>query len=199
MNQEEQLEASKHPDYESTERVVINVSGLKFETQLQTLNNFPRTLLGNPSRRVRFFDPLRNEYFFDRNRPSFDAILYYYQSNGRLRRPNHVPIGKFLHENLLHRVISLRFLDVFTEEIKFFELGEDAFNKFREDEGFIKEEERILPKKEVQRKIWLLFEYPETSQWARIIALISVTVILMSIVIFCLGKYDLLAHETLVV
>lgn len=91
---EEQLEASKHPDYESTERVVINVSGLKFETELQTLNNFPRTLLGNPSRRVRYFDPLRNEYFFDRNRPSFDAILYYYQSNGRLRRPNHVPIGE---------------------------------------------------------------------------------------------------------
>ncbi|CAF0759924.1 unnamed protein product [Adineta ricciae] len=168
LTQEEQLQASKHPDYESTERVVINVSGLKFETQLQTLNNFPRTLLGNPSRRVRFFDPLRNEYFFDRNRPSFDAILYYYQSNGRLRRPNHVPI------------------DVFTEEIKFFELGEDAFNKFREDEGFIKEEERILPKKDMQRKIWLLFEYPETSQWARVIAIISVTVILMSIVIFCL-------------
>ncbi|CAF1180465.1 unnamed protein product [Rotaria magnacalcarata] len=165
---EEQLEASKHPDFESCERVVINVSGLKFETQLQTLNNFPRTLLGNPSRRIRFFDPLRNEYFFDRNRPSFDAILYYYQSNGRLRRPNHVPI------------------DVFTEEIKFFELGEDAFNKFREDEGFIKEEERILPKPEVQRKVWLLFEYPETSQWARVIAIISVTVILMSIVIFCL-------------
>lgn len=99
LNLEEQLEAAKHPDYESTERVVINVSGLKFETQLQTLNNFPRTLLGNPSRRVRFFDPLRNEYFFDRNRPSFDAILYYYQSNGRLRRPNHVPIGNSTNEN----------------------------------------------------------------------------------------------------
>ena len=92
---------------------------------------------------------------------------------------------------LLLLVIS----DVFTEEIKFFELGEDAFNKFREDEGFIKEEERILPKKEVQRKIWLLFEYPETSQWARIIALISVTVILMSIVIFFLGKSRLLSLE----
>jgi potassium voltage-gated channel Shaker-related subfamily A protein 1 len=115
--------------------------------------------------------------------------LYYYQSNGRLRRPNHVPI------------------DVFTEEIKFFELGEDAFNKFREDEGkvlknfknlnnkrfffsffkgFIKEEERILPKNELQRKFWLLFEYPETSQAARLVAIISVTVILTSIVTFCL-------------
>ncbi|CAF0765487.1 unnamed protein product [Didymodactylos carnosus] len=168
LTPEEAVNAAKHPDFESSERVVINVSGLKFETQLQTLNNFPRTLLGNPQRRVKYFDPLRNEYFFDRNRPSFDGILYYYQSNGRLRRPNHVPI------------------DVFTEEIKFFELGEDAFNKFREDEGFIKEEERILPRPEIQRKIWLLFEYPETSQWARVIAIISVIVILMSIVIFCL-------------
>ena len=91
---------------------------------------------------------------------------------------------KIIVVDLLLLVIS----DVFTEEIKFFELGEDAFNKFREDEGFIKEEERVLPKKEVQRKIWLLFEYPETSQWARVIAIISVIVILMSIVIFCLGK-----------
>ncbi len=104
-------------DYDLSERIVINVSGLRFETQLKTLNNFQDTLLGDPQRRTRYFDPLRNEYFFDRNRPSFDAILYYYQSNGRLRRPVNVPI------------------DVFTEEIKFFELGEEAFNKFREDEG----------------------------------------------------------------
>jgi hypothetical protein len=61
----------------------------------------------------RYFDPLRNEYFFDRNRPSFDAILYYYQSGGRLRRPVNVP------------------LDVFAEEIKFYELGECAIAKFR--------------------------------------------------------------------
>lgn len=107
----------KGADYELSERVVINISGLRFETQLRTLQNFSNTLLGDPRRRVRYFDPLRNEYFFDRNRPSFDAILYYYQSNGRLRRPVNVP------------------LDVFTEEIKFFELGEEAFNKFREDEG----------------------------------------------------------------
>jgi BTB/POZ domain len=58
----------------------LQVSGLRFETQLRTLNQFPDTLLGDPDRRIRYFDPLRNEYFFDRNRPSFDAILYYYQS-----------------------------------------------------------------------------------------------------------------------
>uniref|UniRef100_A0A8D8MUD5 Potassium voltage-gated channel protein Shaker n=1 Tax=Culex pipiens TaxID=7175 RepID=A0A8D8MUD5_CULPI len=70
-------------DHDFCERVVINVSGLRFETQLRTLNQFPDTLLGDPDRRLRYFDPLRNEYFFDRNRPSFDAILYYYQSGIR--------------------------------------------------------------------------------------------------------------------
>lgn len=53
-------------------------------------------------------------------------------------------------------------------------------------EGFVKEEERILPTNELQRKMWLLFEYPETSQWARVVAIISVTIILTSIVTFCL-------------
>ncbi|KOC61565.1 Potassium voltage-gated channel protein Shaker [Habropoda laboriosa] len=163
-------------DHDFCERVVINVSGLRFETQLRTLNQFPDTLLGDPSRRLRYFDPLRNEYFFDRNRPSFDAILYYYQSGGRLRRPVNVP------------------LDVFSEEIKFYELGELATNKFREDEGFIKEEEKPLPKHEFQRKVWLLFEYPESSQGARVVAIISVIVILLSIVIFCLETLPEFKH-----
>ncbi|XP_036957721.1 potassium voltage-gated channel subfamily A member 3-like isoform X2 [Acanthopagrus latus] len=150
------------------ERVVINISGLRFETQLKTFNQFPETLLGDPRKRMRYFDPLRNEYFFDRNRPSFDAILYYYQSGGRIRRPVNVPI------------------DIFSEEIRFYQLGEEAMEKFRDDEGFIKEEERILPKHEFQKQVWLLFEYPESSGPARGIAIVSVLVILISIVIFCM-------------
>ncbi|XP_053320647.1 potassium voltage-gated channel subfamily A member 2-like [Spea bombifrons] len=150
------------------ERVVINISGLRFETQLRTLAQFPQTLLGDPRKRMRFFDPLRNEYFFDRNRPCFDAILYYYQSGGRLRRPVNVPV------------------DIFLEEIKFYELGEDVIEIFRDDEGFIKEEERPLPDNDFQRQVWLLFEYPESSGPARGIAIVSVLIILISIVIFCL-------------
>ncbi|XP_051548759.1 potassium voltage-gated channel subfamily A member 1-like [Myxocyprinus asiaticus] len=157
-----------HDDHECCERVVINIAGLRFETQLKTLAQFPETLLGNPKKRMRYFDPLRNEYFFDRNRPSFDAILYYYQSGGRLRRPANVP------------------LDMFSEEIKFYDLGVEAMEKFREDEGFIREEERPLPDREFQRQIWLLFEHPESSGPARGIAIVSVMVILISIVIFCL-------------
>nr|XP_056718615.1 potassium voltage-gated channel subfamily A member 5-like [Euleptes europaea] len=150
------------------QRVLINISGLRFETQLGTLNQFPDTLLGDPQKRMRYFDPLRNEYFFDRNRPSFDGILYFYQSGGKLRRPVNVSI------------------DVFADEIRFYQLGEEAMERFREDEGFIKEEERPLPANEFQRQVWLIFEYPESSSSARGIAIVSVLVILISIITFCL-------------
>lgn len=64
----------------------------------------------------------------------------------------------------------------------------------REDEGFIKEEEKPLPDNENQRKVWLLFEYPESSQAARVVAIISVFVILLSIVIFCLETLPEFKH-----
>uniref|UniRef100_H3C2R4 Potassium voltage-gated channel subfamily A member 5 n=1 Tax=Tetraodon nigroviridis TaxID=99883 RepID=H3C2R4_TETNG len=132
-----------------SERVLINIAGLRYETQLGTLNQFPETLLGDPAKRIKYFDPLRNEYFFDRNRPSFDGILYFYQSGGKIRRPVNVSI------------------DVFADEIRFYQLGEEAMERFREDEGFIKEEEKPLPKNEFQKQVWLIFEYPESSSPAR--------------------------------
>lgn len=159
------------------ERITINVSGLRFETQAQTLQQFPNTLLGNPEKRLRYYDPLRNEYFFDRNRPSFDAILYYYQSGGRLRRPVNVP------------------LDIFTEEIKFYDLGDEALIKYREDEGFIQEEEKVLPENPCFEKIWVAFEYPESSKVGRVVAIISMIVILVSIITFCMETMPEFKHE----
>ncbi|KAK4304152.1 hypothetical protein Pmani_023901 [Petrolisthes manimaculis] len=47
---------------------------------------------------------------------------------------------------------------------------------------------------EFQRKVWLLFEYPESSQNARVVAIISVFVILLSIVIFCLETLPEFKH-----
>ncbi|XP_033826796.1 potassium voltage-gated channel subfamily A member 1-like [Periophthalmus magnuspinnatus] len=160
-----------------TERLAINVSGMRYETQLRTLAQFPDSLLGDPKRRLRYFDPLRNELFLDRSRACFDAILYFYQSGGRLRRPVNVPI------------------DMFMEELRFYELGEDVMDRFKEDEGFAKEEERALPQGELQRRLWMLFEYPESSSAARIIAIISVMVIVVSILIFCLETLPEFRHE----
>ncbi|XP_040917772.1 potassium voltage-gated channel subfamily A member 1 [Toxotes jaculatrix] len=177
-----------------TERLAINVSGMRYETQLRTLAQFPDSLLGDPQRRLRYFDPMRNELFLDRSRVCFDAILYFYQSGGRLRRPANVP------------------LDMFLEELRFYELGEEIIERFKGDEGFAKEEERPLPTNELQRRLWMLFEYPESSGGARIIAIISVMVIVISILIFCLEtlpefriekeqreQFTTVANETIVI
>ena len=153
---------------EGNQRVIINIAGLRFETQLRTLSQFPETLLGDREKRMQFFDSMRNEYFFDRNRPSFDGILYYYQSGGKIRRPANVPI------------------DVFADEMSFYELGSEAMDQFREDEGFLKDPETLLPSNDIHRQFWLLFEYPESSSAARGVAVVSVLVVVISITIFCL-------------
>ncbi|KAJ7998739.1 hypothetical protein DPEC_G00208000 [Dallia pectoralis] len=165
---EEDLFGDKLGAEDGNQKVVINISGMMFETQVKTLSQFPDTLLGDPAKRMRYFDPMKNEYFFDRNRPSFDGILYFYQSGGKIRRPANVP------------------LEIFAKEIVFYELGRDAMEQFREIEGFITEPEPLLPTNEVHKQFWLLFEYPESSSAARSVALVSVFVIVISIFIFCL-------------
>ncbi|XP_074936336.1 potassium voltage-gated channel subfamily A member 7 [Phalacrocorax aristotelis] len=150
------------------ERVAINVAGRRFETLGRTLLRFPDTLLGDPRRRRRYFDPQRREYFFDRHRGAFGAVLYYYQSGGRLRRPPDVP------------------LDVFLEELRFYQLGAEAEGRLREAEGFGVEAAQPLPGGRLRRRAWLLCEHPESSPAARAVALLSVLVILVSIVVFCL-------------
>ena len=152
---------------EGCRRVVINISGLKFETQERTLNRLPQTLLGDSIKRKEYWHEREQEYFFDRHRPSFGAILYFYQSGGRLERPFEVPP------------------DVFLNELKFFELGKTALASYQLDEGFIIEEPPLLPKRHLQRLIWELFEYPDTSIAARVLAIVSVVFILTSITTFC--------------
>jgi len=149
-------------------RLVINISGLKYETRLDTLERFPNTLLGDPNKRCRYYDQQRKEYFFNRTRKSFEAILYYYQSGGRLRRPAGVSLGTF------------------NAELKFFQVEKEAIEKYRRVEGFVREKERILPERAIQRDVWLLFEHPESSCVARCLAIFSVVVIVISVIIFCL-------------
>ncbi|XP_072519370.1 shaker-related potassium channel tsha2-like [Salminus brasiliensis] len=163
---------------EGSERVSINVSGMRFETQRKTLARFPATLLGDARKRTRFFDASRGEYFFDRNRASFDAILYYYQSGGRLRRPVNVPV------------------EIFLEEIKFYEIEENVVETFIDDEGLTREEERPMPARDFHRQLWLLFEYPDSSSAARVIAIVSVMVVLISIAVFCLETLPEFRAET---
>lgn len=149
------------------ERITINVSGQVYEIWKDTLERHPDTLLGNPQKRAKYFDRGRQEYFFDRHRPSFDAIFFYYQSGGRLRRPDSIPD------------------DIFLSEIEFFELEKDQIANYKKCEGYV-EEKIVLPERPCQRKLWILLEYPESSVVAYVIGIVSVFLTLTSIVLFCI-------------
>ncbi|XP_065647575.1 potassium voltage-gated channel subfamily A member 2 [Hydra vulgaris] len=160
-----------------SQRVTINVSGLKYETFLKTLEQYPESLLGDQLKRAPYYDEDHNEYFFDRNRPAFDAILFYYQSCGKLIRPPNVP------------------MDVFTDEIRFYELGEHVIHKIEREEGYIEDEEPVYPKGKWKRKIWELFEFPDTSMLAKIVAIMSISIITLSIVTFCVETLPQFRYE----
>ena len=157
------------------DRLVINVCGDRYETRRQTLELYPNTLLGNKHKRKHYYDKQRQEYFFDRHRGCFEAILYYYQSNGRLRRPNYIPI------------------DIFLEEVTFFELGREALNEIRQDENIREVKKVPLPKNRYLRCLWATMEYPDYSLVAKIVNIFSLLMILISTIslaVESLPKYN---------
>ncbi len=154
----------RHNSTSFHDRVIINVCGDRYETHRTTLELYPDTLLGNRKRRKYYYDKTHNEYFFDRNRACFEAILYYYQSHGRLRRPAYIPI------------------DMFLEEVTFFQLGKVALDQLRKDEN-IKEVRKVrLPKNRFRRHLWATMEYPEYSVLAKIVNIVSLFMILLSVI-----------------
>ena len=160
------------------DRIIINVSGLRFETFESTLARYPDTLLGCPTRREQYFDKQHREYFFDRNRKAFDAILFYYQSNGRICKP----------ENITERQ--------FVSELSFFEIGEkeDLLTFSDRVDRLILSDSEELPKNRIQNYFWKLFSLPNSSNFARVVAFIGIFTLLLSIVITCLESFPRFAN-----
>ena len=157
----------------------INVSGATFEALKSIFEMYPTTLLGNEKQRAPYFVKSLNAYFFDHNRQCFQAILNYYRT-GLLVRPTQIP------------------MNLFEMEISFFGLGEEAIKKVKIKEGYAKEEEvqeAELPENYYQRKIWELFEIPDSSIAAKIVACWSVLVITISVITFCLETVIMLLGQ----
>jgi potassium voltage-gated channel Shaker-related subfamily A member 1 len=164
----------------SQDRVIINVSGTRFETEKSTLEQYPETLLGSEKRRKRYYDKIHNEYFFNRHRQAFEAIIYFYQSHGRLRRPNSVAI------------------DTFLEEITFFELGKEVLAQLRKEENLEAAKKTLLPRNRRRRYLWATLEYPEYSFIAKCVHILSLLVIglsTLSLTVESLPQYTHLASD----
>lgn len=175
------------PGFIRKRRIRINVRGFQFETFQATLEQFPETMLGCPTRRIEFYDPVRDQYCLDRDPEVFHFILFFYQSNGILSRPD--TISK----------------NTFDEELKFFGITEkDEADKksskaVKEASTSSTEQQRLAMKihsdpnlncsqraKNLRTRCWLMMEYPRYSLAGMIWGRISITVILLSVFAFCL-------------
>ena len=65
---------------------------------MAALDRHPTTVLGSRAKRAQYWVERRREFFFDRHRPSFDAIFAYLVEGHTLKRPSYVPSEIFLRE-----------------------------------------------------------------------------------------------------
>eukprot|EP00111_Clytia_hemisphaerica_P006064 TCONS_00017566-protein len=126
--------------------ITLNISGRRFQTWENTLRRFPDSLLGNAERRSRYYREEMKEYFFDRHRPTFESILYFYQSKGIMAKPPNIPVH------------------VFINELIFFDIGDDVISKLQLDNG-LKEPEKIEeePDNWLFKVVWQFLENPQSS------------------------------------
>ena len=60
-------------------RINLNVGGIRFETYKTTLKKIPATRLSRLTEQLANYDPVLNEFFFDRHPGVFAQILNYYR------------------------------------------------------------------------------------------------------------------------
>ena len=152
------------------QRIVIIMSGYRYETLECTLAVFPDTLLGNPLRRREYYDPSSGGLRFFRDPISFDAILFYYQSKGILARPKNIE------------------RNVFQGEVEFFGITTPFDKRHQFEQNMLKEQEKEpeMPRNFVRKYLWSTFEYPHSSCFASAVGLLSTAIILISVASLCL-------------
>ncbi|XP_014277490.1 potassium voltage-gated channel protein Shal isoform X1 [Halyomorpha halys] len=141
------------------EKLLINVSGRRFETWRNTLEKYPDTLLGSNEREF-FYDEECKEYFFDRDPDIFRHILNYYRT-GKLHYPKHECLTSYDEE--------LAFFGILPDVI-----GDCCYEDYRDrkrenaerlmDDKLSENGDQNLPQlTNIRQKMWRAFENPHTS------------------------------------
>ncbi|KAK8391743.1 hypothetical protein O3P69_017340 [Scylla paramamosain] len=180
-------------------------TALIFETYKATLKKIPATRLSRLTEALANYDPVLNEYFFDRHPGVFAQILNYYRT-GKLHYPTNV-CGPLFEEELefwgldsnqvepccwmtytIHRdtqatLAILDKLDVDTDQPS----EEEIARKFGYEEDYLNG--RTSWWQRTRPKVWALFDEPYSSWMAKVIAMLSVFFIVVSILSFCLKTH----------
>ncbi|XP_071052058.1 potassium voltage-gated channel protein Shaw-like isoform X1 [Onthophagus taurus] len=196
-------------------RIILNVGGIRYETYKATLKKIPATRLSRLTEALANYDPVLNEYFFDRHPGVFAQILNYYRT-GKLHYPTNV-CGPLFEEELefwgldsnqvepccwstysIHRdtqatLAILDKLDLDSEK----PTDEEVARMFGYEEAY--HAGTLTRWQKLKPKIWAIFDEPYSSSFAKvpphdvklrnIVAGISVFFICASVLSFCLKTH----------
>jgi len=186
-------------------RVILNCGGIRHEVYKATLKKIPATRLSRLTEALANYDPLLNEYFFDRHPGVFAQILNYYRT-GKLHYPTDV-CGPLFEEELeywgldsnqvepccwmtytQHRdtqetLTVLDTLDLDTEKPS----DEEIAKRFGFEDDYYSG--TVSWWQNTKPRIWSTFDEPYSSNAAKFIGVVSVFFICISILSFCLKTH----------
>ncbi|KAL7669932.1 hypothetical protein ACOME3_004878 [Neoechinorhynchus agilis] len=188
------LEFDDSDDMSECRRIVINVGGVRHETNKETLLRHPNTPLAELARQ---HTDSRVEYFIDRHPTVFSSVLNYYRSNEL-----HVPLdicGALMRRELEYWGISEDLIEpcCWTSYSAFKEAQRTLadldldieFNADRPDPMLeIPENEGKLAS--FRRKLWYMLEEPYSSNTAKIFTFVTFGFIIASISGMILETHD---------
>lgn len=156
-------------------RVAFNVSGVRYETLESTLQRFPDTLLGSRTKR-NSLQKSAGVIVLYCSASMFDAILFYYQSDGILVRPPSSPTMDF------------------EQVCRYFLIPEHDIRKMIERDGLVVGDDILTFEfgSRTQQLVWQFIENPQSSKAARLYAFIVYGLIFLSVLIGCFHTSSML-------
>ncbi|XP_065071060.1 potassium voltage-gated channel subfamily A member 2-like [Rhopilema esculentum] len=154
--------------------ITINVSGRIFQTLESTLSRFPSSLLGSKESRKQLRTDENGHVFLNRNQRAFEILLTFYQT-GIFEEPTGVNLNVFKHE------------------IRYFGLVDEAIECGVKD---LIVRPAIFPKRKWQAALWNVLEEPQSSIAARVVAVVSLVVIVISVIVFCMETEPEIRQQT---
>ncbi|XKL66494.1 hypothetical protein PGB90_009914 [Kerria lacca] len=186
-------------------RIILNVGGIRYETYKATLKKIPATRLSRLTEALANYDPILNEYFFDRHPGVFAQILNYYRT-GKLHYPTNV-CGPLFEEELefwgldsnqvepccwstysIHRdtqttLAILDKLDIDNEK----STKEEIARLFGYEDDYISG--NLTWWQKLKPQIWAIFDEPRSSKVATIVGIMSIFFIVVSVISFALKTH----------
>lgn len=158
-------------------RIWVNISGNRYQLTPKRLSKYPNSLLSDKTARAAYYDFENDEYFFDRNRTAFDSIYHFYQTNGVLIWPENFPVK------------------VLIDELKFYGLYECVDKEMKKSLELPAKPEAIKTIDpngatfKLQKRLWQVFEEPNSSLGARIWGFVSSFATVVSIILTCIHPF----------